>query len=100
MSQPILVQQRQLLRKRDDVAIQASEAAAHDLPTAAALSACQAELEELLEDQLPEHVWRRLFMRWVVEDVRRSHDQDHPQPRLCSLCAAQMRRGPRLRNSA
>ncbi|WP_406832809.1 hypothetical protein ABEG17_08300 [Pedococcus sp. KACC 23699] len=100
MSQEISAQQRQLLRKRDAIAAQASEAAAHDLPTAPALSACQAELEELLEEQLPAHVWRRLFMRWVVQDVHRSHDRDHPQPKLCSLCAAQERRKSPLRSSA
>ena len=101
MDQPITPHLRRLLQARDTIAAQAIAAHAHSLPTATELTTQQNELEEQLENQLPIKVWRRLYPRWVVTDVLRSHDPRHPQPKHCQICAAQTATRPRrLRLSA
>jgi len=95
MDQTITPHLRRLLAARDTIAAQAIAAHAHSLPTATELTTQHQALEELLEDQLPTTVWRRLFPRWVVTDVLRSHDPSHPQPKHCQICAAQTATRPR-----
>jgi hypothetical protein len=87
MSQPSLTPALQrLLDERDRSAALAAEATAHAWPEAAHLEQRQHDLEEQLEDHLPVSTWRRLFPRWTLETVVRSHDPAHPAPRHCRTC--------------
>lgn len=101
MAPPLTAHLRRLLQARDTTAAQAITARAHHLATEGELTAALSTIEEQLEDGLPTTVWRRLFPQWVVTDVLRTHDPDHPQPKHCPICAAQAATQPRrLRQSA
>lgn len=101
MAPPLTAHLRRLLQARDTTAAQAIIARAHNLATEGELTTALDTIEAQLEAQLPINVWRRAYPQWVIEDVMRSHDPAHPQPKHCPICATKAANQPRrLRQSA
>jgi hypothetical protein len=88
MPRPLPPTISRLLDRRDQAALLAAIAIAHDDPDADLLENCQRDLELQIEELAPE-VWRPRFPKWVLQDLQRVHNPaSDPQPDSCPRCSA------------